>query len=35
MLLNILLVVGIVYLIIQAIKDVKEILKNDNSEFKD
>lgn len=27
--------VGIVYLIIQAIKDMKEILKNDNSEFKD
>lgn len=35
MLLNILLFVGIIYLIIQAIKDVREILKNDNSEFKD
>nr|UVX81819.1 MAG: hypothetical protein [Bacteriophage sp.] len=35
MLLNILMFVGIVYLTIQAIKDVKEILKNDNSEFKD
>lgn len=34
MLLNILLFVGIVYLIIQAIKDMKEILKDDNSEFK-
>lgn len=35
MLLNILMFVGIVYITIQAIKDVKEILKNDNSEFKD
>lgn len=35
MLLNIFLVVGIVYLIIQTIKDVKEILENDNSEFED
>lgn len=35
MLLNILLFVGIVYLIIQAIKDVREILKDDNSKFKD
>lgn len=35
MLLNILMFVGIVYLTIQAIKDIKEILKNDNSEFKD
>lgn len=35
MLLNILMFVGIVYLIIQAIKDMKEILKDDNSEFKD
>lgn len=34
MLLNILMFVGIVYLTIQAIKDVKEILKNDNSDFK-
>lgn len=33
MLLNILLVVGIIYLIIQAIKDVKEILKDDNEKF--
>lgn len=35
MLLNILMFVGIIYLSIQAIKDVKEILKDDNSEFKD
>lgn len=35
MLLNILLVVGIIYLIIQAIKDIKEILKDDNETFKD
>lgn len=35
MLLNILLFVGIVYLIIQAIKDIKEILKDDNETFKD
>lgn len=27
--------VGIIYLIIQAIKDVKEILKDDNETFKD
>lgn len=33
MLLNILLVVGIIYLIIQAIKDTKEILKDDNEKF--
>lgn len=33
MLLNILLVVGIIYLIIQAIKDLKEILKDDNEKF--
>lgn len=33
MLLNILLVVGIIYLIIQAIKDIKEILKDDNENF--
>lgn len=33
MLLNILLVVGIIYLIIQAIKDIKEILKDDNKKF--
>ena len=30
MLLNILLVVGIIYLIIQAIKDIKEILNDVN-----
>lgn len=35
MLLNILMFVGIIYLIIQAIKDVKEILKDDNETFKD
>lgn len=35
MLLNILLVVGIIYLIIQAIKDIKEILKDDNEKFED
>lgn len=33
MLLNILLVVGIIYLIIQALKDIKEILKDDNEKF--
>lgn len=33
MLLNILLVVGIIYLIIQAIKDMREILKDDNEKF--
>ena len=33
MLLNILLSVGIIYLIIQAIKDIKEILKDDNEKF--
>lgn len=33
MLLNILLVVGIIYLIIQSIKDIKEILKDDNEKF--
>lgn len=35
MLLNILIFVGIIYLIIQAIKDIKEILKDDNETFKD
>lgn len=35
MLLDILLVVGIIYLIIQAIKDIKEILKDDNEKFDD
>ena len=33
MLLNIFLVVGIIYLIIQTIKDIKEILKDDNEKF--
>lgn len=33
MLLNILLVVGIIYLIIQTLKDIKEILKDDNEKF--
>lgn len=33
MLFNILLVVGIIYLVIQAIKDIKEILKDDNEKF--
>lgn len=33
LLVNILLVVGIIYLIIQAIKDIKEILKDDNEKF--
>lgn len=33
MLLNILLVIGIIYLIIQALKDIKEILKDDNEKF--
>lgn len=33
MLFNIFLVVGIIYLIIQTIKDIKEILKDDNEEF--
>lgn len=33
MLLNILLVAGIIYLIIPAIKDIKEILKDDNEKF--
>lgn len=35
MLFNILLVVGIIYLIIQALKDIKEILKDDNEKFDD
>nr|UVX43625.1 MAG: hypothetical protein [Bacteriophage sp.] len=35
MLLNILLFVGLIYLIIQIIKDVKDFLKNDSSDFKD
>lgn len=35
MLLNILLVVGIIYLVIQCYKDIKEILKDDNETFED
>lgn len=35
MLLNVLLFVGLIYLIVQIIKDVKNFfLKNDNSDFK-
>lgn len=34
MLLNVLLFVGLIYLIIQIIKDVKNSFKNDNSDFK-
>lgn len=34
MLLNILLFVGLIYLIVQIIKDVKNLFKNDNSDFK-
>lgn len=33
MLLNIFLVVGIIYLIIQSIRDIKEILEDDNEKF--
>lgn len=33
MLLNIFLIVGIIYLIIQVIKDIKEILEDDNEKF--
>lgn len=35
MLLNIFLIVGIIYLIIQSLKDIKEILKDDNEKFFD
>ena len=35
MVLNIFLFVGVIYLVIQCYKDVKEILKNDNDTFKD
>lgn len=35
MVLNILLFVGIIYLMIQCYKDIKEILKDDNNTFKD
>lgn len=34
MLLNVLLFVGLIYLIVQIIKDVKNFLKNDSSDFK-
>lgn len=34
MLLNVLLSVGVVYLVIQCYKDMKEILKDDNETFK-
>lgn len=34
MLLNVLLFVGLIYLIIQIIKDVKNFFKNDNLDFK-
>lgn len=34
MLLNILLFVGLIYLIVQIIKDVKDFFKNDSSDFK-
>lgn len=34
MLLNVLLFVGLIYLIIQINKDVKNFFKNDNSDFK-
>lgn len=34
MLLNVLLFVGLIYLIIQIIKDVKNFFKKDNSDFK-
>lgn len=33
MLLNIFLFVGIIYLIIQSLKDIREILKDDNEKF--
>lgn len=35
MILNIFLFVGVIYLVIQCYKDIKEILKDDNSTFKD
>lgn len=35
MILNILLFVGIIYLLIQCYKDIKETLKDDNDTFKD
>lgn len=33
--LNIFLFVGVIYLVIQCYKDLKEILKDDNETFKD
>lgn len=35
MLVNTLLFVGLIYLIVQIIKDVKNFLKKDSSDFKD
>lgn len=35
MILNTLLFVGVIYLVIQCYKDIKEILKDDNETFKD
>lgn len=35
MILNIFLFVGIIYLVIQSYRDLKEILKDDNETFKD
>lgn len=35
MILNIFLFVGIIYLVIQCYRDIKEILKDDNDIFKD
>lgn len=35
MILNIFLFVGIIYLVIQGYKDIKEILKDNNETFKD
>jgi hypothetical protein len=35
MILNIFLIVGITYLVIQCYRDLKEILKDDNETFKD
>lgn len=34
LLINILLVVGIIYLIIQSYKDIKDIFKDDNEQYK-
>ena len=35
LLVNILLLVGIIYLIVQCYKDLREFLKDDNDTFKD